>query len=121
MQLGYVVLYVTDPRACLKFWTENVGMVEKDRKQAGGFEIVKVGFVDQSFSFELVPLGLMKDNPDGLDLATPSIAFHDVDLAARRERLIEAGVQASDITDHGGFTAFAFSDNEGRWFAVTAA
>ena len=37
---------------------------------------MKVGFDNQDFSFELVPLELMKDNPDGLDLATPSIAFH---------------------------------------------
>ena len=121
MQLGYVVLYVNDPEASLAFWSEKVGMHEKDRKQAGGFEIVKVGFVDQSFSFELVPLELMKDNPDGLDLATPSIAFHDVDLAATRERLVAAGVQTTEVGEHSGVTAFAFSDNEGRWFAVTGA
>lgn len=85
MRVGYVVLYVDDPSACLKFWTEQVGMIEKSRTQAGSFSIAQVGFADQDFAFELVPLELMKDNPDGLDLATPS---------------------------------FAFSDNEGRWFAV---
>ena len=120
MQLGYVVLYVDDPKACLDFWTTKVGMVEKDRKQAGEFEIVKVGFADQGFSFELVPLALMANNPDGLDLATPSIAFHSADLAATREKLISAGVQASEVGNHSGVEAFAFSDNEGRWFAVTA-
>ena len=82
MRLGYVVLYVQDPDACLAFWTERVGMVEKSRQAAGGFSIVKVGFADQDVAFELVPLELMKDNPDGLDLATPSIAFHAQDLAA---------------------------------------
>ena len=50
-------------------------MVEKRRTVAAGFTIVHVGFADQPFAFELVPLALMKDNPDGLDLATPSIAF----------------------------------------------
>jgi lactoylglutathione lyase len=119
MRVGYVVLYVTDPEACRKFWTEQVGMVEKSRMHAGDFEVVKVGFTDQQFSFELVPLALMADNPDGLDLATPSIAFHVDDLAATRERLVVSGVQASDIGEHSGMLAFAFSDNEGRWFAVT--
>ena len=119
MHLGYVVLYVKDPAACLAFWTEKVGMVEKDRKHAGGFDIVKVGFTDQRFNFELVPLDLMKDNPAGLDLATPSIAFHDGDLANMRERLISAGVQSSEVGEHSGVISFAFSDNEGRWFAVT--
>ena len=118
MRVGYVVLYVTDPGACLKFWTEQVGMVEKGAKQAGEFSIVKVGFADQEFSFELVPLALMANNPHGLDLATPSIAFHVKDLAATREKLIAAGVQATDIGDQGGINSFAFSDNEGRWFAV---
>lgn len=119
MRVGYVVLYVTDPDACLKFWTEQVGMIEKGRKSAGDFAIVQIGFPDQQFSFELVPLALMQNNPDGLDLATPSIAFHVDDLPTTREKLIAAGVTASDIGNHGGTEAFAFSDNEGRWFAVT--
>lgn len=119
MRIGYVVLYVTDPGACLEFWTEKVGMVRKSAKQAGPFEIVQVGFENQQFGFELVPLALMADNPHGLDLATPSIAFHNSDLASAREKLVAAGVQASEIGDQGGIQAFAFSDNEGRWFAVT--
>ena len=120
MQLNYVVLYVTDPEACLEFWTTKVGMVAKDSKQAGDFNIVKVGFADQDFSFELVPLALMVNNPNNLDLATPSIAFRESNLEAARERLVSAGVQASEIGNHGGVNSFAFSDNEARWFAVVA-
>lgn len=119
MKIGYVVLYVTDSAACVRFWTEQVGMVEKGRKQAGPFDIVKIGFQDQDFAFELVPLALMQDNPDGLDLATPSIAFHVADLDATRAALVAAGVQASEVGEHSGVASFAFSDNEGRWFAVT--
>ena len=118
MKISYVVLYVDDPAACLKFWTELVGMVEKGRSQAGSFSIVKVGFADQDFSFELVPLELMKDNPDGLDLATPSIAFSVDDLDATRSALVAKGVESTEIGQHSGFTTFGFSDNEGRWFAV---
>jgi lactoylglutathione lyase len=118
VQVGYVVLYVKDEAECLAFWTEKVGMVEKDRKQAGDFEIVKVGFAGQGFSLELVPLALMADNPSGLDLATPSMAFYVDDLAEARLKLINAGVQVTEPADHGGFTSFAFSDNEDRWFAV---
>jgi catechol 2,3-dioxygenase-like lactoylglutathione lyase family enzyme len=121
MRVGYVVLYVTDPKACQEFWTEKVGMVVKGSKQAGEFEIVEVGFADQQFSFELVPLALMANNPDGLDLATPSIAFRVDDLEATREKLVSAGITASPIGEHSGMMAFAFGDNEGRWFAVTKA
>ena len=119
MRVGYVVLYATNPEECLDFWTNKVGMVEKDRKSAGPFDVVKVGFADQGFSFELVPLALMKENPDGLDLATPSIAFHADDLDEMRATLVARGVQATEPGEHGGTMAFAFCDNEGRWFAVT--
>ena len=119
MKVGYVVLYVNDAKACRRFWIEQIGMVEKRRTEAGGFAIPQVGFADQPFAFELVPLELMKDNPDGLDLATPSIAFHVDDLAATRADLVARGVQATDVGDHEGTPSFAFSDPEGHWFAVT--
>jgi len=119
MKVGYVVLYVNDAEACRRFWIEQIGMVAKRRTEAGGFAIAQVGFADQPFAFELVPLELMKDNPDGLDLATPSIAFHVDDLAATHADLVARGVQATDVGDHEGTPSFAFSDPEGHWFAVT--
>ena len=121
MKVGYVVLYVTDEAACLRFWTEQVGMVEKGRNQAGPYAVVRVGFADQDFAFELVPLALMKDNPDGLDLATPSIAFRVDDLDAVRATLVAKGVPATEVGEHSGVPSFAFPDNENRWFAVTRA
>ena len=119
MRVEYVVLYVNDADACRRFWVEQLGMVEKRRTQAGEFTIAQVGFADQPFAFELVPLELMKDNPDGLDLATPSIAFNVDDLEAAHAALVGRGVQATDVSDHQGTASFAFSDPEGRWFAVT--
>lgn len=119
MKVGYVVLYVNDTEACRRFWVEQIGMVEKRRSVAGGFPIVQVGFADQPFAFELVPLELMKDNPDNLDLATPSIAFTVDDLEAARADLVGRGVQATDVGEHEGTPSFAFSDPEGHWFAVT--
>jgi lactoylglutathione lyase len=119
MKVGYVVLYVDDAEACRRFWVEQVGMVEKRRADAGGFVIAQVGFADQDFAFELVPLGLMEDNPDGLDLATPSIALRVDDLEATHATLVGRGVQTTDIGEHSGTPSFAFADPEGHWFAVT--
>jgi lactoylglutathione lyase len=119
MKVGYVVLYVKDAEACRRFWVEQVGMVEKRRQEAGAFTIAQVGFADQPFAFELVPLELMKDNPDGLDLATPSIAFHVDDLEVARATLVGRGVQATEVGEHHGTRSFAFCDPEGHWFAVT--
>jgi len=118
MKIGYVVLYVNNPETCLQFWTQKVGMVEKGSKQAGPFSIVKVGFSDQDFSFELVPLELMKNNPHNLDLATPSIAFYVSNLEKTRETFLENQVQVTEIGDRGGIKSFAFIDNESRGFAV---
>jgi len=119
MKVGYVVLYVNDTEACRSFWVGQVGMVEKRRDEVGAFTVVQVGFADQPFSLELVPLAMMQDNPDGLDLATPSICFHDDDLEAARAALVGHGVQATEVGEHHGMRNFAFSDPEGRWFAVT--
>ena len=119
MKVGYVVLYVTDADVCRMFWIEQIGMVEKRRYDAGGLTIAQVGFADQPFAFELVPLALMQDNPDGLDLATPSIAFKVDDLQATHDSLVGRGVQATDVSDHQGTPSFAFADPEGKWFAVT--
>ena len=119
MRVGYVVLYVNDAEACRTFWIDQIGMVEKRRSEAGTFTIAQVGFADQPFAFELVPLGLMKDNPDGLDLATPSIAFTGDDLEVTRAALVGRRVQATEIGEHEGTSSFAFSDPEGRWLAVT--
>jgi catechol 2,3-dioxygenase-like lactoylglutathione lyase family enzyme len=119
MLVGYVVLYVKDAEACHRFWIDQVGMIEKKRSEAGPFTIAQVGFADQPFAFELVPLEMMKDNPDGLDLATPSICFHVDDLAATRATLVARGVQATELGEHHGLQNFAFCDPEGRWFAVT--
>ena len=120
MKVRYVVLYVDDADACRRFWVEQVGMVEKQHDEIGAFTIAQVGFADQPFAFELVPLAMMQDNPDGLDLATPSIAFQVEDLDAARAELVGRGVQATEVGDHQGTRSFAFSDPEGRWFAVTA-
>jgi lactoylglutathione lyase len=119
MKVGYVVLYVNDAEACRRFWVEQIGMVEKRRTEAGAFTIAQVGFADQPFAFELVPLELMKDNPDGLDLATPSIAFHVDNLEAAHDSLVGSGVQATELSEHDGTPSFAFSDPEGHWYAVT--
>lgn len=118
MQVGYVVLYVEDPEACLTFWTSVIGMVPKSEKSAGAFTIRQIGFPDQSFAIELVPLELMRGMPHGLDLATPSMAFRVPDLIATHGELNAKGVTTSDINDMAGVTSFAFQDNEGRWFAV---
>ncbi len=119
MRVRYVVLYVTDAEACRRFWVEQVGMVEKHRTEVGDHSVVQVGFADQPFAFELVPLAMMADNPHGLDLATPSVALQADDLEATRAELVERGVTAMEIGEHSGVRSFAFSDPEGRWFAVT--
>jgi catechol 2,3-dioxygenase-like lactoylglutathione lyase family enzyme len=120
MRVRYVVLYVNDAEACRRFWIDQVGMVEKHRTEVGEFSVVQVGFADQPFAFELVPLAMMADNPYGLDLATPSVALQADDLEEARARLLERGVTAMEIGDHGGVRSFAFSDPEDRWFAVTS-
>ncbi|MBI3394380.1 MAG: VOC family protein [Spirochaetia bacterium] len=119
MKVCYVVLYVKDEKASLDFWKNKIGLVVKSSKEAMGFQINQVGFADQDFAFELVPLKLMEENKDGLNLGTPSICFSTPDLAKLRQQLVERKVNATEIANHFGMNSFAFQDNDGNWFAVT--
>ena len=118
MRVGYVVLYVKDSLACQKFWVDHVGMELQDTTTVGENTIYKVGYKDQDFSFELVPLDLMKDNPHGLDLATPSICFYVEDVHSEHQRLNSKSVKTTEVAKRGDKDNFAFCDNEDRWFAV---
>ena len=121
MKVGFVVLYVSDTNTCARFWTDTVGMVERQRFAVGSLSVMEVGFADQEFSLQLVPLEMMRENPDNLNLETPSIAFRVSDLDAARAQLLSRGVQATEITSDRGPRSFAFPDPEGRWFAVLGA
>ncbi len=118
MKVGYVVLYVKDINSCLDFWTKQIGLKIKETNNVGQFLITRIGFENQDFSLELVPLEMMKDNPDGLDLASPSMCFYVEDIDENHKKLKNSQVQVTDISIHFGKKNFAFSDNEGRWFAV---
>lgn len=93
-------------------------MVERKRDEAAGSVIPQVGFAGHAFGFQPAPLALMKDHPDKLDLASPSICFQSSDLGATRAGLDARGVNATDINDHHGMRNSAFCDNENRCFAV---
>ena len=121
MKVGYVVLYVNDTNACLDFWTNQVGMQLINQNAVGEHNVAKVGFKDQDFAFELVPLAMMKDNPNNLDLATPSICFYVKDVESEHHRLKNNKVTCINVNENFGRKGFAFSDNEGRWFAVQQA
>lgn len=121
MQLGYVVLYVDNVDACQNFWLEKIGAKALEVNQVGEFKIVKIGLPGKGASLELVPKALMKDNPDNLDLATPSIFFYVADVDAEHAKLSNSDVSVAPVRDHMGKKSFAFSDNEGRWFAVMQA
>lgn len=118
MKLGYVVLYVENTDKAVQFWTTQIGMTVQSVIAAGEYSVVSVAQSSIDVALQLVPLDMMKDNPDNLDLASPSICFYVNNLDAERERLITNGVEVSEIMQRGDVFTFAFSDNEGRWFAV---
>lgn len=118
MKLGYVVLYVENTDKSVQFWTTQIGMSVQSVIELGEHSVVSLSQSPVDVALQLVPLEMMKGNPDNLDLATPSVCFYVNNLDAERERLIANGVEVSEIMQHGDVATFGFSDNEGRWFAV---
>ncbi len=76
-------------------------------------------FADQDFAIHPVPVGLIKDNPDGENLGAPSICLQVEDLGAMRDGCVYHGVQATEVGEFQGMQNFASSVSEGRGFAVT--
>jgi hypothetical protein len=78
-----------------------------------------VGFEDQYFSFQLIDLSLMKDNPDNLNLGSSSIMFKVENLKQVHKKFVENNVEVSDINEYQGITNFTLFDNEGNGYAVS--
>ena len=92
----------------------DIELFDTDKELFEGSDIGRFGY----FEGELVPLDLMKENPHGLDLATPSICFYVADVPAEHQRLNANGIKTTDVAKLGDKDNFAFCDNEDRWFAV---
>lgn len=117
-EIGYVVLYLKDTQAGAKFWTDNFDFIIKKEVEVGEFKVITVGTKTGTTNFELVPLGLMEDNPHGLNLAIPSICLRVDNLEQTYAELKSKGVEVSPIEDHGGMLTFAVIDSESNAYAV---
>ncbi len=118
MKFNYLVLYLNDTKAAAKFWMDNFNYVIKETIDAGGFDILTIGSEDSDANFQLVPLKLMENNPNNLNLETPSICFYTDDLEKTHKKLQSQSVKVSDIMNHGGMNTFAFFDLENNAFAM---
>lgn len=116
--IGYVVLYLNDTVAAAKFWADTFDFEIKKEVQVGEHKVITIGAENSETNFELVPLGLMADNPYNLNLGIPSICLGTDDLHAEHKRLTNLGVNVSEIADHGGRESFAVIDLEENAFAI---
>lgn len=121
VEIGYVVLYMKDTEQAAAFWQTNFDFKVKKEQEVGPHKVITIGTVEGQTNFELVPLALMENNPNNLNLAIPSICLHTSDLQAEHERLTALGVRVTDIADHGGRNSFAIFDAEDNAFACVEA
>ncbi|MBF0778049.1 VOC family protein [Streptococcus cuniculi] len=113
------MLYVTDTKAAMEFWTEKIGFVlleTADYGEAVSYEIapstdaaIKFGIHDKDW--------VAKANPT-MNLGFPSLLFETEDLEAEYERLSKAGVATNPIMEYQGMRHFTFADLEGNYIAV---
>ncbi len=116
--IGFVVLYLNDTIKGAEFWTTMFGFEVKKEVDANGHKVITVGAKDGQTNFELVPLALMANNPDNLNLATPSIGLLTDDLSTEHGRLKQLGADVFEISNHGGIESFAVLDYEQNAFAI---
>lgn len=114
------MLYVTDTKAAMEFWTEKMGFAllkTEDFGEAVSYEIApstdsatKFGIHDKEW--------VAKANP-GMNVGFPSLLFEADDLEAEYDKLTAAGVTTNPIMEYQGMVHFTFADNEGNYIAVT--
>lgn len=118
--IGQVMLYVSDTKASMMFWTEQVGFVLLNTQQYNNevtsytiapHKNAEVQFVLHDKQW------VAKQNPD-MVLVTPSILMQCDDIHTTHQKLTQQGVKASPIIEIHGMKTFHFPDNEGHYFAV---
>jgi lactoylglutathione lyase len=115
-KIGTVGVYVEDQGKALKFWTEKVGFVEKDRKDMGNGNFwLEVAPPNAESALVLYPKGLM---PDFAELK-PSIVFMCEDIDAFCAGLKQKGVQFEKELMNLGWGKFAsFLDEDGNKYGL---
>ena len=115
-KIGTVGVYVEDQEKALKFWTEKVGFVEKDRKDMGNGKIwLEVAPPNAESALVLYPKGLM---PDFAELK-PSIVFMCDDIDAFCAGLKQKGVRFEKELMNLGWGKFAsFLDEDGNKYGL---
>jgi lactoylglutathione lyase len=115
-KIGTVGVYVEDQEKALKFWTEKVGFVEKDRKDMGnGSFWLEVAPPNAESALVLYPKGLMPDFPE----LKPSIVFMCEDIDAFCSGLKQKGVRFEKELMSLGWGKFAsFLDEDGNKYGL---
>lgn len=114
------MLYVTDTKAAMEFWTEKMGFVllkTEDFGEAVSYEIAPSTDSATKFGIHDKEWGA-KANP-GMNVGFPSLLFEADDLEAEYDKLTAAGVTTNPIMEYQGMVHFTFADNEGNYIAVT--
>ncbi|MBF0775323.1 glyoxalase/bleomycin resistance/extradiol dioxygenase family protein [Streptococcus azizii] len=107
------MLYVTDTKAAMTFWTEKMGFVlleTADHGEAVSYEVApssdaatKFGIHDQQW--------VAKANPN-MNVGFPSLLFETEDLEAEYERLTQAGVTTNPIMEYQGMSNVILNKNQ---------
>jgi lactoylglutathione lyase len=115
-KIGTVGVYVEDQEKALKFWTEKVGFVEKDRKDMGnGSFWLEVAPPNAESALVLYPKGLMPDFPE----LKPSIVFMCEDIDAFCAGLKQKGVRfEKELTSLGWGKFASFIDEDGNKYGL---
>lgn len=116
--IGTVAVYVTDQKAALRFWIDQVGFVLKaDRQMTDTVQWFEVGPAGGNSSLVLYPKALMNDWHE----RKPSVVFVTDDVERTCERLAANGVTLSQPVVEMAWGKFAaFLDPEGNEFGLRA-
>ena len=118
MRVRYVVLYVNDAEACRRFWVEQVGMVEKDRKEiADKFKEAKRNLQNNWMNGLVANFGDDEGNEHPLtasEFGLLKVFAANPKRVLSRERLLKHVADGNRVYVHFGSQGTAALDREGK-------
>lgn len=116
--LAQVMVYVSNPAASARFWTERLGFVLREKVPGPDGTKAYVVSPREGSETSLVLMdreAVARFSPE-VSLQVPSLMFRCQNVAEERDRLRREGVTVGEVVDLGGTPTCNFSDPEGNYF-----
>lgn len=119
-KIGKITIYVNDQEEAKKFWTEKIKFgVSLEHDMGNNYKWIEVTpNLQHGPSFVLYDKNLMQSQNPETNVGHPSIILCTVDIDHAHEKMIENGVEVTDVIKMPYGSMFTFKDQDGNEYLL---